>query len=151
MGACLDIGATRTVIGISQAKAYYKTARIPFKVKRGNTIFKFGNSFHKSYGIVEIRIPIPSNFYLPILSDVVNADIPLLIGLDFLDKAKIYVNNLTNKLICPSQNWSLKLERKFGHLLLEWDIKEIFFTRTELTKLHKKFLSSKYRETTQCP
>jgi len=71
--------------------------------------------------------------------DVVNADIPFLIGLDFSDKHKIVADNVDNILRSKIYGWEMPIRRIHGHLLLTWDIKTILFTGTELEKLHKQF------------
>jgi hypothetical protein len=41
-GACIDTGAQRTVIGLAQARAYYKFFGIPFALSISKRVFVFG-------------------------------------------------------------------------------------------------------------
>lgn len=92
-----------------------------------------------SMGAMEFRIPLPNNGYLPLHADVVDADVPLLIGLDYLDKEKLVPNNLQNKLICKAQNWELPITRRNGHMFVNWNVNTILFTKYELYRLHRNF------------
>lgn len=139
LGACLDIGAQRTVCGFKQARAYCKTARVPLKLHHSPFSFKFGDSLRQSMGTLEFRLPIPSKGYLPIVADIVDADIPLLIGLDFLDREQLLADNISNKLISRHDNWEIPIIRRNGHLFVTWNLKTILFTKSELFKLHRNF------------
>lgn len=88
---------------------------------------------------MEFRIPLSGNRYLPVIADIVNADIPLLIGLDYLDREQILPDNIQNKLICETESWELPIIRRMGHMFVEWDIRTIFFTKVELFRMHRNF------------
>lgn len=81
VSACLDIGSQRTVWGLKQAKAYCSSARIPLKLSNSMFAFKFGDSIWRSLGKLEFRIPLSTKGYLTVEDDVVDSDVPLLIGL----------------------------------------------------------------------
>ena len=51
--------------------------------------------------------------------DVVHSYIPLLIGLDILDKYGLHVFSVTNELECVHQQWRISLQRKHGHIYWE--------------------------------
>jgi hypothetical protein len=54
------------------------------------SLFKFGNALTESKGKIMIQIPVPGpEKHIKILVDVVDMDIPLLLGLDFLDKYQL--------------------------------------------------------------
>lgn len=146
LGACLDIGAQKTVFGLRQAKAYCRRANIPFSVRQSPFAFKFGNSVCNSLGILEFRLPLPNNGYLPISADIVNADIPLLIGLDYMDREKLLANNLVNKLICEEHGWELAITRRNGHMFVDWNVQRILFTKFELYKMHRNFFHPSARK-----
>jgi len=59
-------------------------------------------------------------FYLPLHVDVVPLDVPLLLGLDTLDKYGLYVNNVTNYLVSDGRGIAVPLQRKGGHIYLVW-------------------------------
>jgi hypothetical protein len=69
------------------------------------------------------------------LDIVVQADLPLVIGLDVFDENGITAHTLNNVLKCPGRGWRIPLVRKLGHVYLEWEYGNIFFSKTELTKL----------------
>ena len=69
---------------------------------------------------------------------MVDVDVPLLLGLDFLDEYKMNVDTANDMLESKSHIWSLPLTRNLGHLYLEWDY-ETLFTSEELRKLHNHF------------
>ena len=97
-GACLDIGAQRTCIGLPQAKALMKRQGTRLKLKPSPYVFKFGDVRHKSLGQVNICIPTPNYTFIEVNADVVPADVPLLIGIDTLDKYQLVADNVKNVL-----------------------------------------------------
>ena len=71
--------------------------------------------------------------------DVVQADIPMLLGCDFFDSNQFYTDNIENILVKKQLKYSMPLVRKFGHMYLECDSAEVLYTRSELKKLHLHF------------
>lgn len=139
-GACLDTGAQKTVCGKAQAKAYCQSFGVTFKLRACNHRFRFGTQLHQAIGQLQIRIPVGKQGMIPLSVDIIEANIPFLIGIDVMDKYKFYVNTVSNELICPSASWKVPLTRKFGHVYLEWNPKhEILFTKSELIKIHRGF------------
>ena len=51
----------------------------------------------------------------------INADIPLLIGLDILDRYGWNVLTVPNQLQYVTENWSMDLVRQDGHVFAPWD------------------------------
>lgn len=51
-------------------------------------VYKFGDCMAPRIGHIKIRNPTPNNWLIPITMDVMDVDVPVLIGLDFLDKTK---------------------------------------------------------------
>lgn len=102
LGGCIDSGASKCVVGRHQAQLYCAAARIPFKLSPSNTIFRFGNGKQRSLGKIPVRIPTPIGTTLFRNVDVVAADVPLLLGFDFMDEQGrgIYVDNTTNEDVC---------------------------------------------------
>ncbi len=60
-----------------------------------------------------------------------------------MEQHKWYVNEVSRELIC-SENPSLKVElvKKNGHLYLEWSPAVILFSRSDLLKIHRRFVHS---------
>ena len=120
-GACVDAGAQKSVIGKQPAPAYFRYIGEEFRpiLQNRPARFKFGNRRHVGIGCVQIRIPINESHVLCPCIAVVDVDVPLLLGLDFLDEYKMNVNSANDMLDLESHLWSLPLTRKMGHLYLE--------------------------------
>ena len=138
-GACVDTGAQKTVIGKPQAVAYSRMVGVKFKPSRSRHSFRFGSDVQSSLGSMPIRIPTGNGGFLPLNVEVVDIDVPLLIGLDFLKKEKLYPDTVDNKLVCKESAWHVPLTQKFGHLYYDWSATPILYTRSELIRLHKHF------------
>ncbi len=136
----MDTGAQTTVIGYKQARAYCRFMGVKFKLKRSDKRYLFGDDKQNSMGKITIRIPLVDDKVIQIEVDVVQANVPLLIGLDILDKYQMYVNTVTNNLVAPFLEISTPLVRKLGHVYLAWAERDkILFTKQELLKLHRAF------------
>lgn len=136
---CLDTGAQKSVVGKNQAKAYCEMAGIKFKSKPSNTRFKFGDGIFASIGSIPIRIPKPNGGFIPVEIDAIRANVPMLIGLEVMDKHKLVADNVDNKLVSKKGNWSWPITRKNGHLFVEWKLNEVLYTKPELKRLHLHF------------
>jgi hypothetical protein len=148
LGACLDTGAQRSVIGLSQAKAYCRFSGTKFRPMPNNNSYRFGSDRQRSLGSMGIRMAVPGGSFLSVKVDVVAADIPFLIGLDALDDFGLNVLTVQNILESVGEGRNLPLVPKLGHLYLEPSKADsILFTKNELQKLHRSFLSSFQRQT----
>lgn len=87
-GAVIDTGAAKSCIGAIQARAYSKWAKKPFKLRMSSNSFKLGDVVHPSLGELGVSLPTSSGS-LAIDMDVISADTPMLLGVDFLDKHDI--------------------------------------------------------------
>lgn len=105
-GACVDTGAQRSVIGVHQAKAYCNELNYPFNPKKGGRKhrFKFGNTIFTGLGLIEIRIPLNEDSYLSYDVEVVDFDVPLLLGLDILDAFTMALTLLEGDWLGSTQN-----------------------------------------------
>lgn len=137
-GACIDTGAQKTVIGKKQARAYCQSQGMTMRLQKSQTAFKFGNGKHDSLGMIPIRIP-TINGDISLEVDVVQPDVPLLLGLDVLDREQIVPDNVENILESRLYGWTMPITRRHGHMYLQWDTNRIMFTRMELHKLHRHF------------
>jgi len=97
-GACLDTGAGKSVIGRQQAIAYFKFLGKPYAVSRKSSSkeFTFGNQKERSLGYFMVRMPVTSAYFISFRVDVVNVNVPLLMGLDSLDMFKTVVDTVDN-------------------------------------------------------
>jgi hypothetical protein len=138
-GAVLDTGAQMTVIGMEQAKGYCKESGKMFSLLPSRSRFKFGASSERSLGKISIEIPTPGS-PIHINCDVVKSDVPLLIGLDILDKYGLNVLSVEGLLQSTTEHWTIPMQRLWGHIYLQWDPGiQLFYTRAELTKIHRHF------------
>jgi hypothetical protein len=103
--------------------------------------FKFGSKVPSSLGLIQIQIPVPGPTKLiKLLFEVVDLDIPLMLGLEFLEKHKLNPLSVHNKLWSVDGNWTMPIVRKNGHLYLCWDNTHVVnYSRTKLDRLHRRF------------
>jgi len=135
----MDTGATRTVVGREQARAYSRKVGIPLRgPPKHPTTYLFGGVLTPCTGTVVIRVPIAPAHYVAMRVAIVDLSIPFLFGLDALDAFSLYVNNVDNSLKCDARGFKTPLTRKDGHLYLVWN-NAIHYTTTELDRLHRHF------------
>eukprot|EP00171_Calliarthron_tuberculosum_P002994 IDg2994t1 len=138
-GACFDIGAAKYVVGRKQAEKYYKYMGILLIMKRGSQkIFKFGEHVISSISQSIFRIPYANNRSICEELDIIDINIPLLMGLDLMGKYKLYIDNVSNMLICQTPRWYHPVTRKFGHIYYEWT-HETMYSERELRKMRRHF------------
>ena len=137
--ALLDTGAQRSVIGSEQAIAYHSHMDPSAKMGYSHTRFRFGAVVHNAIGTITISIPTPTHTIQETI-DIVRCNVPLLLSLEFLDRNKLQVLNVTDELQSVKENWFLPLTRKKGHICLTWNpIFRDYYTKAELNRLHKSF------------
>ena len=77
---------------------------------------------------------------------MINADVPLLLGLDILDREQLVADNVENVLDSRRHGWKLPLTRTNGHLYLTWQLRSTLFTRAELRRMHLHFFHPSARK-----
>ena len=112
--------------------------------------FRFLNVSSKLFGMIELGIQTPDHTPpICILLDVVDVDIPALIGLDVLDGHCLMVDNISNRLwnrVIISEDplefvdkWWVPLIRDQHHLYGHLHIAtSTFYTTQQLCKLHRQ-------------
>ena len=80
---------------------------VKFKPRKNRNSYRFGEDLQRSLGYIEIRIPSPRDRFVFLNVDVVNVDVPFLIGLDVLDQLEMTVDTVENALKCPSLKWKI--------------------------------------------
>jgi hypothetical protein len=128
-------------VGLAQAKAYCRYRGIRFKTKASKNVFHFGTQRQESLRDLLVRIPLAGGSFVPVEMGVVKADIPMLVGLDVLDRYALTIDNVDNVLDSRINGTKAPLARKLGHIYL--DLKPeytVMFTNTELVKLHRAFV-----------
>ena len=98
--------------------------------------FKFGSQRKKSIGATEVKVLYGQDKLVLLRLDVIEVNIPILLGLDTLDKFKMYVNNVLDLLTCMKPPWEQPITRKNGHLFYEWE-RLVLYTDTELRRIHR--------------
>ena len=92
----------------------------------------------KSKGTLEFRIPVGQNYFVSIIANVVDIDVPLLLGLDILESYKLVIDVAGRLLISNDHGWELDLIRKLGHLYCVWTT-DVLYTTNELRRIHRHF------------
>jgi hypothetical protein len=140
LGAAIDTGAQRSVIGIPQAQAYCRQNGIPMRLKSSNSTFVFADQRCKSLGVLKISLPTPESV-LQLDVDVVQPDIPMLLGLDILDSHGLQFLSTENALEAVEKGWKMPVVRKDGHAFIMWPNDfHIMFSRSQLERLHRHFV-----------
>jgi hypothetical protein len=86
-----------------------------------------------------MRLPTPNGSFIMLEVDVVPTNVPMLLGLDVLDKFGLCADTVHNVLHCTAEDWNLPLVRKLGHVY-QWSATDrILYTKSELQKLHRNF------------
>ena len=155
-GFYMDIGAPKSCIGLRELKSIFSRfgRRIP-QLKWSQNRFRFADTSYNSIGKVSLPLATPpSGPPIVVEMDVVNADIPALLGLNVLDREALMADTVANRLTRRSlvQNngsflyldkWHVPLLRsESGHVYVEMDCpSSVMFRRSQLGKLHKQFFT----------
>jgi Reverse transcriptase (RNA-dependent DNA polymerase) len=137
-GGCVDTGAERTCMGLEQARAYCRERGTRFDLVRSNRRFRFADSTLPALGSMGIVLAAPDGSSLQFQVDVVDAGIPLLLGLDFLDHHGLYAQTVDNILVSARSGWTLPLVRRGGHVFVNFHA-SVCYNRAEVRKLHRQF------------
>ena len=138
-GTCLDTGAYRTVICLSQLSAYAKEYNLILKPFKEPCRFLFVDQVSSSLGVVRIALPMPSG-PKQIKTHIVRPSIPFLIGLDVLDAHRWNVLAVQNELESAKDGWKLACVRKLANIYLTRDrLSTTFYSKAALCKLHHHF------------
>jgi hypothetical protein len=139
-GACIDTGTQITLIGLAKARAYCKFLGIPFALSITKLVVVFGVDNRNSIGILHMRLQTPNGSFIMLEVYVVPTNVPMLLGLDVLDKFGLCADTVHDVLHCTAEDWNLPLVRKLGHVYLEWSATHrIIYTKSEMQKLHRNF------------
>ena len=150
-GACLDTGATRTIIGLSQAIALRRALAHRLEVRPSTVRVRFGSGASHSRGIITIPVQLGTRTIF-VNADIVDNDVPLLIGLDTFDRHRLTPDVVDSVLIHKPSHTRYQCVRKLGHLYFVWHIHPhnglalaassapvVLYSARELSKLHKHF------------
>ena len=143
-GAFLDTGAQHTVIGKPQAEAYMASIGQEADLETAKELrsHRLGGCSFDTLGAVSIRLPIAKDYFLPLFVNVIALNVPFLLGLDIMDRYCMYVNNVTNHLVCVNEGVAVPAARQYGHIYLDWG-SDTLYTFSELQRIHKHFYHAK--------
>ena len=88
-GALMETGVQRSVMGEHQAPTYIKLCNNQPTIRHAFTNFRFSESVMKAMASIEISI-ITSVVPIIEMIDIVDCDVPLLFGLERLDRCAIW-------------------------------------------------------------
>ena len=93
-GVCIDSAAQKSVIGLSQARAYCNLVDILFQpsTTKVRNVFSFGTHKHPGLGTLDIRVPISPTHFLTLSVDVVDTNVLFFLGLDNMERYKIVLD-----------------------------------------------------------
>jgi hypothetical protein len=142
-GACFDTGAPRSVVGLPQVKQYCLANGTKLILTPSNRRFRFADCVQNSLGTTQIHLPIPGHSTtLSFTVDVVNSDIPLLVGLDVMAENEIIPNPVRRSIdhsnSDPGKSWSIPVDMSDGHMYVKFD-PATYFTEDELRRVHRHF------------
>ena len=140
LGAVVDSGASKSCVGLRQARALCKVTGEQLSLRPTTVRFRFGSGPTRPLGIMNVNLNTPSG-PVSVPCHVVKNDVPLLLGLDFLDSNRLYLRNTKNSL-CSEDGWSLPIARAVGHAWLRTGFirsHPIYYSKPELAKLHRHF------------
>ena len=156
-GFCIDIGAPKSVIGRKELGKIFlqQKIRVPNIQKSEVTHrFRFADKLFDSLGKVSLFLSTPKGIPpICVELDVVQADIPALLGMDILDREGLIADTVAGRLTKRVRTQS---KQGHEHYVDEWSIPlyrspsrhvyarmhfafTTFFARSQLLKLHKQF------------
>lgn len=154
VGLLCDIGAPKSVIGRHELNRILTALGVHNRRTRpsGNS-FRFADAVYKSLGKISIPLHTPAGIpNIPVEVDIVEADIPALLGLDVLDEESLTPCTVSNRLIkrMPIKRadetiymdlWYTPMQRSHSkHLYVPLRFPtSSYFTKAQLSKLHRQF------------
>ncbi len=114
----LDTGAPQRVIGRPQKHAKSKHPHLKFNLKPSHRCFEIGMGTYPLLRSILTRIQTPNSSPLKIEMDF-EADVPMLLGLDIMDRERLVPNNVLNELQASYHGFLLYVVRKYGYFYLE--------------------------------
>jgi hypothetical protein len=104
--AVLDIGASKSVVGLPAARRIHAAAGRSLDLVLSNRRFLFGYKLSASLGTCIVEVPTPGSV-LELSVDIVDMDVPFLSGLDVMDKHRLQVLTVSNEPECVPSGYSL--------------------------------------------
>lgn len=140
-GFCLYSSAFDTATNQKQLLAYNNFKSHPAKTSTSSTVFRFGSTISKSNEITALQLPLRNNQVLCFQADIINSNIPLLLGFNFTRKHNL-MTFAKGAVTSKDFSWSLPILYHNGHVFLTLQ-SSVYFTRHELASLHLQFFHPK--------
>jgi hypothetical protein len=105
---------------LAQARTCCKFLGIPFALSISKRDFVFGVDKYNSLGILHMRLPTPNGSSIMLEVDFVPTNVPILLGLDVLEKFGLSADTVHIVLHFTAEDWKFPLVRKLGRVYLEW-------------------------------
>lgn len=140
-GLMIDTGAARgSTSGSVQYKAYCDfIGKSPSVDDSRAAMCHFGIGSARSRGVASIEFPV-GELWFTIEAHIVDADTPILLAIDDMDRLGIYFNNLENTVIHTSSGQRGLVSRVRGHPFIQWNPHiSCLLTEVELRRLHRRF------------
>lgn len=83
-GECVDSGTQLSEFGEPQAKAFQSEFGIFPKMRKSSRAFRLADVHHRGLGLLRINMPVSDSLSLEFDAEIVNVNVPLLLGLDTL-------------------------------------------------------------------
>lgn len=94
-------------------------------------------------GFINVRISVNTVIFLAFEGVVIDANVPLFVGLEFIDGYEVSLDLARNKIISQNIKLEIKLTRKNVQFFIVWYLDtDKLFTVDELHKSHRHFYYS---------
>lgn len=137
-GASVDYSAQKTVIGHRQMQLYAEASEENLTLAISGTKCCLGIKCYPAHGLIKNRLPVSLTHFADIETEIMNIDIPVLLGLDAFSKFKIILDFEDNAMKLKCDNWELQIVQKLGHTYIEW-APSIFFTERKIQLINRHF------------
>lgn len=147
---CIKIGAPRSVIGLNVLQKLLRKKRSQLSPSQSS--FRFGDDTRKSLEITTLSLETPPGIPdIVIKRDLVDADLPLLLGLDVMDERCLVADTVSNQLIKKPvvqddtnkssqtiDDWKIPLVRANQHIYAQMKFPySVLYTRAQLGTTHR--------------
>lgn len=89
------------------------------KTRATQCLFGIGSELSKGTATVEFPL---GDLCLSFDVHIVNADVPLLMSIDDIERLGVYLNNWTDELVHALSGQTAIVTRKYGHPFVYWDV-----------------------------
>lgn len=135
----MDNGKKISVFGKTQVMAYFRSRGISFYLRPSLTILKFWDQMPTSIGKLQVHIYMPNiSGNLSFTMDVVDLDVPLLLGFRKHHAEWLIVDYWEKQLLNKRSNWYLNSRKVHWHLLEIHSISS-YFSLPDIDSTHPRF------------